>query len=80
MKLNILAFGIARDIIDGKSLEYEVAPDTTVESLKTSLMEKYPEMKKLTSLWVAVNSEYGDPNLKLKENDEIALIPPVSGG
>ena len=37
-------------------------------------------MSELKSVRLAVNSEYATEDLLLQENDEVALIPPVSGG
>ena len=55
-----------------------------IESLKNYLCEKYPELKKYIKqkdlIRIAVNLEYIQSNEKLKESDEIALFPPVSGG
>ena len=55
-----------------------------IESLKNYLCEKYPELKKYITqkdlIRIAVNLEYIQSNEKLKESDEIALFPPVSGG
>jgi len=51
-----------------------------VKELKEKLTIDYPKMKALTSLLIAVNEEYGDETHILSERDEIALIPPVSGG
>jgi molybdopterin converting factor subunit 1 len=80
MTLKILTFGIARDIIGKSVLELETTEGVTVEVLKQQLLEKYPRFGHLTSLMVAVNAEYGMSDDVLKENDEIALIPPVAGG
>lgn len=80
MKLNILAFGITKDIVGGSSIEIELPEGLSVGELKNKLGDRYPDMKKLTSLLVAVNEEYGDDTYVLTEKDEIALIPPVSGG
>ncbi|EAY28893.1 molybdopterin converting factor subunit 1 [Microscilla marina] len=80
MKLNILLFGIARDIVGGASLALEVEEKTTVEALIVHLHKVYPDFDRLTSLMIAVNSDYAKGEVVLKENDEIALIPPVSGG
>jgi len=44
------------------------------------LKDKYPKFRELRSLYVAVNSEYAKDHYVLKEQDEIAIIPPVSGG
>ena len=55
-----------------------------IENLKNYLCEKYPELKKYITqkdlIRIAVNLEYIQSNEKLKESDEIALFPPVSGG
>ena len=80
MKLDILLFGIARDIVGGASLAIEVEEKTTVEALMKHLHQTYPDFDKLASLMIAVNSDYAKGEMILKENDEIALIPPVSGG
>lgn len=80
MKLNILLFGIARDIIGGSSLVLEMDENTTVDALMAHLRKAYPDFEKLVSLMIAVNSDYAKGDMLLKENDEIALIPPVSGG
>ena len=55
-----------------------------IEDLKNYLCEKYPELKKYIKkkdlIRIAVNLEYIQSNKKLKEIDEIAFFPPVSGG
>ncbi|MCB0678920.1 MAG: molybdopterin converting factor subunit 1 [Saprospiraceae bacterium] len=80
MQLTILAFGIAKDILGRRELQLEVPDDTTVRDLKDRLLERYPEFSRLVSLAIAVNSEYSAEDVLLQERDEIALIPPVSGG
>ena len=80
MKINILAFGIAKDIIGQSQLTLEVNPGMSVEDLKKQFFTKYAGFNKLNSLLLAVNSEYAEQGQLLKENDEVALIPPVSGG
>ncbi len=80
MKLNILAFGIAKDIIGQRSFEYEMAEASQVKDLLLQIQGKYPALDGLTSLRVAVNSEYVANDCLLQESDEVVLIPPVSGG
>ena len=81
MRLNILLFGITKDIIGSQTLELEVASNTyTVADLLENLSEQYPSLQKLSSLLVAVNEEYAQPTTVIQADDEIALIPPVSGG
>ncbi|WP_210488874.1 molybdopterin converting factor subunit 1 [Rufibacter aurantiacus] len=79
--MEILLFGITREIVGGSTLT--VAPEEpmqTVGQLKTWLAERYPAMQKLSSLAVAVDSEYADDAQPLRPGQEVALIPPVSGG
>lgn len=79
MKVRITAFGIAKDIVGGKHLELEVK-GTDLSELRQALISQYPDFGKLASLKFAVNTNYVDDSFQLKENDEVVLIPPVSGG
>ena len=81
--MNILLFGITREIIDErevKALSDELSQLETVGNIKAFLGEKYPGLKELSSLKVAVNQEFAMDSTKITKTDEIALIPPVSGG
>jgi molybdopterin converting factor subunit 1 len=80
MKVNVLAFGIAKDIFGGSSVEVELPENGSTQNLKQSLEELYPRLKHLASYMVAVNNEYAQDEGILTEQDEIAIIPPVSGG
>lgn len=80
MKLNILAFGIARDIVGQSKLEFKLESGETVKDLKMALVNQFPDFQKLVSLSIAVNTEYAMDNHPLKESDEIVIIPPVAGG
>ena len=80
MKVNILAFGIAKDIFGGASIELSLNENATVADLKRILEGQYPKLKQLASYLVAVNSEYAEDSIAVNEKDEIAIIPPVSGG
>lgn len=72
-------FGITREIIGSPTIEVQ-GTISTVGELLTYLKGQYPSLKRLTSVLVAVNNEYADLDSSLNSNDEIALIPPVSGG
>ena len=78
--MKVLAFGIVKDIFNNSFYEIDKidAPDT--DELKIFLEKKFPELKALSSYMVAVNNEYASQNVSIKDNDEIAIIPPVSGG
>ena len=80
MKVNVLLFGIARDIVGQTPLELECNESIDVKSFKQLLQDKYPKMNHLSYFKVAINQEFAEDNQVLSEGDEIALIPPVSGG
>jgi len=80
MQLTILAFGITRDILGASELSIDLPDGATVDDLKKELAQQYPSFGKLKALAIAVNSEYAGAEQVLQERDEIALIPPVSGG
>jgi molybdopterin synthase sulfur carrier subunit len=80
MKVKILCFGITRDLLGGFEKEIELPDGASVAFLKHQLTEDYPAFKKLNSLRIAVNEEYGNDEQVISEKDEIVLIPPVSGG
>ena len=76
--MRVLLFGIAKDIAGAPFITAEGI--TTVTELKSWLFQQYPAMQKLKSLMVAVNKVYATDNIVLAPGDEIAIIPPVSGG
>lgn len=80
--MNVLFFGIAKDIVGSSEITFsdESKKPNSVAALKANLINSFPELSKLTSLAVAVNSEYAEDDVSLTVGDEIAIIPPVSGG
>ena len=80
MKYKINLFGIAKDIVGSNVTEIVVSQSADVQAVLGELKTNYPKLKDIKSLLIAVNNEYAELDLILSENDEIALIPPVSGG
>ncbi|RYU92505.1 molybdopterin synthase sulfur carrier subunit [Mucilaginibacter terrigena] len=81
MEITVLAFGIAKDIFGGQLITVELGDSTaTTADLKVSLEARYPKLKQLASYMVAVNNEYAEDGGVITELDEVAIIPPVSGG
>ncbi|MBS1689211.1 MAG: MoaD/ThiS family protein [Bacteroidetes bacterium] len=76
----ILAFGIAKDIFGGRAIEIALDERATIENLRSALEDKYSKLKQLSSYMIAVNDEYADAANIISTHDEIAIIPPVSGG
>jgi len=81
LKVKLLFFASCRDIIGVKEMDYEVDGLTTLNGLKKLLFVQYPDLKPLEkTLSFAVNTEYVNDSVKLRCGDEVAFIPPVSGG
>ena len=81
--MTVLLFGVTRDIVGNGSLSIpmnQAGRLQTVADLKTYLKKMYPDRGGLSSLAVAVNKSYAGDGDKITNFDEIALIPPVSGG
>jgi molybdopterin converting factor subunit 1 len=80
MTVTVLAFGIAKDIFGAPSITFELANNANVYNLKYLLEKEHPKLKQLASYMIAVNNEYALAEDSLHPSDEIAIIPPVSGG
>jgi molybdopterin synthase sulfur carrier subunit len=78
-KYIIKAFGVTKDILGARETVFDVEGET-VEALRQALVHHYPPLKDIRSLMIAVNNAYAEDSLSIGESDEIALIPPVSGG
>jgi molybdopterin converting factor subunit 1 len=80
MKLRVLFFGVLRDRF-GSEERLEHFPGRTVADLLHYYRAVAPELLPLwASVAVAVNQQYAQAQASLNDNDEIALLPPVSGG
>ena len=80
MNLKVLFFGVATDLIGAKSMSFSISPNTTVSEFKILIQEKYPQLSQINSYAIAVNENYANDQMVLKNNDVVAIIPPVSGG
>ena len=78
-KFKIKAFGITREILGGREVEIEMEGHT-VGDLENELKKRHPRLAQMPSMGIAVNQAYAGAQIPLEEDDEIALIPPVSGG
>jgi molybdopterin synthase sulfur carrier subunit len=77
MTVNILIFGQLADIIGTNKLNLRDIADTG--TLKVYLQEKYPALSDLPYL-IAVDKEVVSVNTIIKDNSEVALLPPYAGG
>lgn len=80
MKITVLGFGIAKDIFCSSEIHLEVNEGLNVSDLRSVLEEEYPQLNKLKSYMLAIDEEYAEDSQIINSGNEIAVIPPVSGG
>ena len=81
INIRVLFFGSARDVVSENPLEISLDSPATVATAFESLAGRFPDLKRFgRALLFAVNQEYATRDDELKDNDEMAVFPPVSGG
>jgi len=81
MRVRVLLFARLRELVGGDSLEMEVPEGTTLGELWRLLQADNPALQAFTSPpLMARNLEYAGPETPLTGDEEIAFLPPVSGG
>lgn len=81
MQVRVLLFGALKDVLARGSDTVELADGTTVGQLLAHYVQRTPQMANFAdTLAVAVNREYATASDVLHQGDEVALLPPVSGG
>jgi len=81
MRVRVLFFGMLKDLVGKPSEMIELPEGAAVRDVLAHFESQLPSLKEsLPSLALAVNREYASPETKLSANDEVALLPPVSGG
>ena len=81
MRVRVLFFGMLRESAGKSSDEIEIPQAASVRDVLQHYETQIPRLREaIASLAVAVNQQYAGPDTKLSAGDEIALLPPVSGG
>src|ERR1017187_1923649 len=81
MHVRVLFFGMLRDIVGMSREEVEFPEGADLRSVFASYAARFPRFGDLArSIVVARNQEFADPSARLDEGDEVAFLPPVSGG
>ena len=81
MKVSVLFFGMANDLTGFDREQVEIAEGERLADLRRRYEQRFPRLRELAgSLLTAVNQEIAEPSLILREGDEVAFMPPVSGG
>jgi len=81
MRVRVFFFGILKDVAGRSSEAVALHEGATVADLLRRYEQEFPRLSELLpSVALAVNQEYAAPGAILKADDEVGLLPPVSGG
>ncbi|HEY0786999.1 MAG TPA: molybdopterin converting factor subunit 1 [Thermoanaerobaculia bacterium] len=81
MNVRLLLFAALRDIVGTDEMTVELEDGATPAALWSTLRSKHERLASyLAPPLVAVNQSYAEPSTALRDGDEVAFIPPVSGG
>ena len=81
MRVTVKLFALHRELVGAEALTADLADDATVQEAYRWLGERYPALRgHLDFAAPAINREFTDTTRALHDGDELAIIPPVSGG
>jgi len=81
MRIAVRTFAAYRQAIGQSAVVLELPPEATPQAVWAVLVAEYPDLRRFPPpARYAVNDEFVGPEHRLGEQDEVALIPPVSGG
>ena len=81
MRLNVLFFGRLKDAIGHGQESMEIAANASIEDLFVECVARYPQMgAHRNAMAVSRNQEFAAWTTLLQPGDEVAFLPPVSGG
>jgi molybdopterin converting factor subunit 1 len=81
MRVTVRLFARLRDIAGAAELPREVGPGATIGSVWKQLVSDFPELEQYErSISSAINADYARMDQTVRDGDEVAFLPPVSGG
>jgi len=81
MQVQVRLFARYRELAGTGSLSLNVPDNSTALDVFDRVAERYPDMQAMRgSTLMAVEAEYVKPDTELRDGEELALMPPVSGG
>ncbi len=81
MRIKVLFFGLTHDLTGLREEQVEIGEGENLQKLRQHYEERFPRLGELAgSLLFAVNQQIAGPLAVLHEGDEVAFMPPVSGG
>jgi len=81
MRVTVRLFARLRDIAGASELAREIAPGATIGAVWRELTREFPDFEAYErSISTAVNADYARMDREVRDGDEVAFLPPVSGG
>jgi molybdopterin converting factor subunit 1 len=81
VRVTVRLFARLRDIAGAAELSRDVGADATIGSVWRELVREFPELASYErSISTAVNADYARMDQAVRDGDEVAFLPPVSGG
>jgi sulfur-carrier protein len=81
VRVTIRLFARLRDIAGAAELPREVGADATIRTVWAQLVNEFPDLGRYErSISSALNADYARMDDRVRDGDEIAFLPPVSGG
>ena len=80
MRICVLFFALYKDLTGRDEEEYVLKSGSKVGDLINLVVEKHESMKGAKGMLIAINNAFVKFDTSLKDGDEVALLPPVSGG
>jgi len=81
VRIRVLFFGVLRDIVGLREDSIEVPDGGRLDSVFEHYAARFPKVREMSkSLVLALNQRFSEPGEPLSEGDEVAFLPPVSGG
>jgi molybdopterin converting factor subunit 1 len=81
MRVKVLFFGMLKDIVGSSEEQLNVSEGAQLENIFEHYAGRFPRLRELaSSIVLARNQEFSDVSARVSEGDEVAFLPPVSGG
>jgi molybdopterin synthase catalytic subunit len=81
MRVTVLFFGMLKDLVGRSQEDLELPEGARLETVFEHYASQFPKLREMAgSVVIARNQEFADPEIAVADGDEVALMPPVSGG
>jgi molybdopterin converting factor small subunit len=80
MQVRVRLFAMMAEQAGADLISLDVPPGCRAAGIRRELEGRIPHLPWPPGTMLAINQEYAGPDDELKDNDELAIIPPVSGG